>query len=46
VLDRTLRDILRHTNQNIREKPFGGMTVVLQGDFRQIFPAKGEKDIT
>jgi ATP-dependent DNA helicase PIF1 len=38
ALDRTLRDIIRHKNENNSEKPFGGMTVVLGGDFRQILP--------
>ena len=38
ALDRTLRDILRHKNENNIEKPFGGMTVVLGGDFHQILP--------
>lgn len=34
ALDRTLRDILRHNNENNSKNPFGGMTVVLGGDFR------------
>jgi hypothetical protein len=34
ALDRTLRDILRHKNENSSKNPFGGMTVVLGGDFR------------
>ncbi|XP_040248155.1 uncharacterized protein [Aegilops tauschii subsp. strangulata] len=38
ALDRTLRDILRHKNVNSSKRPFGGMTVVLGGDFRQILP--------
>ncbi|KAM0880860.1 hypothetical protein ACQ4PT_033300 [Festuca glaucescens] len=38
ALDRSLRDILRFTNENSKDKPFGGMTVVLGGDFRQILP--------
>jgi hypothetical protein len=38
ALDRSLRDILRNTNENSGKKPFGGMTVVLGGDFRQILP--------
>ena len=36
ALDKSLRDILRFTNQNSDERPFGGMTVVLEGDFRKI----------
>ncbi|KAM0832093.1 hypothetical protein ACQ4PT_065114 [Festuca glaucescens] len=45
ALDRTLRDILRHKNENSSKKPFGGMTVVLGGDFRQILPVlpKGKR---
>ena len=35
ALDRTLRDIL--SNQ---EKPFGGKTIMLGGDFRQTLPVK------
>jgi hypothetical protein len=31
-----LRDILRCTNENSDKIPFGGMTAVLGGDFRQI----------
>jgi hypothetical protein len=44
ALDKTLRDILRCTNKNSDKMPFGGMTVVLGGDFRQILPlvAKGK----
>jgi len=38
VLGKSLRDIFRFTNLNINEKPFGGMTVVLGGDFKQILP--------
>lgn len=46
ALDKSLRDILRFTNQNSNEKPFGGMTVVLGGDFRQILPVvpKGRRE--
>jgi hypothetical protein len=45
ALDRTLRDILRNKNENSSKKPFGGMTVVLGGDFRQILPVlpKGKR---
>jgi hypothetical protein len=36
ALDKSLRDILRSTNEESDHKPFGGMTLVLGGDFRQI----------
>jgi hypothetical protein len=38
ALDRTLRDILSGTKENAENKQFGGMTVVLGGDFRQTLP--------
>jgi hypothetical protein len=38
ALDKSLRDILRCIDENSDKKPFGGMTVVLGGDFRQILP--------
>uniref|UniRef100_A0A452YCV0 ATP-dependent DNA helicase n=2 Tax=Aegilops tauschii subsp. strangulata TaxID=200361 RepID=A0A452YCV0_AEGTS len=38
TLNKSLGDILRFTTENSDEKPFGGMTVVLGGDFRQIVP--------
>ena len=43
AVDRSLRDILRFTASNNADKPFGGKTIVLGGDFRQILPiiAKG-----
>jgi len=46
VLGKSLRDIFRFTNLNINEKPFGGMTVVLGGDFKQILPVvpKGRRE--
>lgn len=46
ALDKSLRDILRFTNDNSEERPFGGMTVVLGGDFRQILPVvpKGRRE--
>jgi len=46
ALDKSVRDILRFNNKNSDEKPFGGMTVVLGGDFRQILPVvpKGRRE--
>uniref|UniRef100_A0A803QEU3 ATP-dependent DNA helicase n=1 Tax=Cannabis sativa TaxID=3483 RepID=A0A803QEU3_CANSA len=38
ALDKTLRDILRTRYENNSNKPFGGLTVVCGGDFRQILP--------
>ena len=38
ALDRSLRDVLRKTRFDICDKPFGGMTVVFGGDFRQVLP--------
>ncbi|XP_044395480.1 uncharacterized protein [Triticum aestivum] len=48
ALDKSLRDVLRFTNENSCNKPFGGMTVVLGGDFRQILPVvpKGRREHT
>ena len=42
VVDRTLQDVLNN------EKPFGGITVVFGGDFRQILPVKikGTREVT
>ncbi|XP_074332194.1 uncharacterized protein LOC141669352 [Apium graveolens] len=37
-LDRSLRDIMRAIDQRRYNMPFGGITVVLGGDFRQILP--------
>ncbi|XP_019168038.1 PREDICTED: uncharacterized protein LOC109163788 [Ipomoea nil] len=48
ALDRTMRDLLRFVNPLSTEMTFGGKTVVLGGDFRQILPVipKGtRKDI-
>jgi hypothetical protein len=46
ALDKSLRDILRFTNEESDNRPFGGMTVVLGGDFRQILPVvpKGRRE--
>lgn len=38
ALDRSLRDILRFSDERSLEKPFGGKVVVFGGDFRQILP--------
>jgi len=38
ALDRTLRDVLRHRNNDRLDIPFGGKVVVLGGDFRQVLP--------
>ncbi|CAJ2651719.1 unnamed protein product [Trifolium pratense] len=38
AFDRTMRDIMSSVNPEANTKPFGGMTVVLGGDFRQILP--------
>ena len=37
-LDRTLRDIMSFNNDDASTKQFGGITVVLGGDFRQTLP--------
>jgi hypothetical protein len=36
ALDKSLRDILRCREKNNDKKPFGGMTELLGGDFKQI----------
>lgn len=38
VLDHTLRDIMSSKNHALASKKFGGITVVLGGDFRQTLP--------
>ncbi|XP_038701878.1 uncharacterized protein LOC119998611 [Tripterygium wilfordii] len=45
-LDKTLRDILRNTFEKSSNRPFGGLTTVLGGDFRQILPVvpKGRRE--
>ncbi|XP_074341981.1 uncharacterized protein LOC141679380 [Apium graveolens] len=45
-LDRSLKDIMKAVHPSRLELPFGGITVVLGGDFRQILPVipLGERD--
>ncbi|XP_019158857.1 PREDICTED: uncharacterized protein LOC109155693 [Ipomoea nil] len=38
ALDRTMRDLMRFINPRSSDMTFGGKTVVLGGDFRQILP--------
>nr|GEY15532.1 hypothetical protein [Tanacetum cinerariifolium] len=38
ALDQTLRDVLRRTRYDTCEMPFGNMTMVFGGDFRQVLP--------
>ncbi|XP_019170465.1 PREDICTED: ATP-dependent DNA helicase PIF4-like [Ipomoea nil] len=38
ALDRTMRDLMRFVNPRSSDMTFGGKTVVLGGDFRQILP--------
>jgi hypothetical protein len=44
--DKSLRDIIRCTNENSDSRPFSGMTIVLDGDFQQILPVvpKGRRE--
>lgn len=48
AVDRSICDLMRHKDVNNLDKPFGGKTVLLGGDFRQILPVlpkKGREDI-
>ncbi|XP_063942080.1 uncharacterized protein LOC108218842 isoform X3 [Daucus carota subsp. sativus] len=48
AVDRTFRDICNKTNPGARSLPFGGITMLLGGDLRQILPVvpkKGREDI-
>ena len=38
ALDRSLRDVLTNGNDLPNDKPFGGKSILLGGDFRQILP--------
>ncbi|XP_019195824.1 PREDICTED: uncharacterized protein LOC109189666 [Ipomoea nil] len=48
ALDRTMRDLMRFINPRSSDMAFGGKTVVLGGDFRQIIGCQidGESEIT
>ncbi|GKE17466.1 ATP-dependent DNA helicase RRM3-like protein, partial [Tanacetum coccineum] len=45
ALDRSLRDILRKSRYDTCDQPFGNMTMVFDGDFRQVLPVipKGQR---
>nr|XP_017256445.1 PREDICTED: uncharacterized protein LOC108226004 [Daucus carota subsp. sativus] len=48
AVDRTFRDIRSKINEESRLLPFGGLTMVLGGDFRQILPViprKGRQEV-
>lgn len=38
AVDRTFRNVREIVNPNAKDLPFGGLTVVLGGDFRQVLP--------
>jgi hypothetical protein len=46
VVDRSLKNILRFSDPQSREKPFRGKKVVISDDFRQILPVitKGQRE--
>ncbi|XP_015969322.1 uncharacterized protein LOC107492779 [Arachis duranensis] len=45
AVDKSLRDIMKSVREEFSAKPFGGITTVLGGDFRQILPVipKGDR---
>ena len=43
ALDKSLRDVLRFSNPNSENLPFGGKVVIFGGDFRQILPVVTRK---
>lgn len=43
VVDRTFRDIRTKVNREAHSLPFGGVTMPLGGDFRQILPVIPKK---
>lgn len=48
AVDRTFRDIHSKIGQKIRDLPFGGVTMLLGGGFRQILPVlpkKGREEV-
>lgn len=48
AVDRTFRDIRSKVKENARSLPFGGLSMLLGGDFRQILPVipkKGREEI-
>jgi len=38
ALDRSLCDVLKNGNELPNDKPFGGKSILFEGDFRQILP--------
>ncbi|KAI9193846.1 hypothetical protein LWI28_000636 [Acer negundo] len=46
AVDRSLKDIMRFNDVHSHEKSFGGVTVLLSGDFRQTLPVvlKGQRE--